>query len=946
MKKINLYLAGILLLINVHTYGQFVASNTQPCEGQLVTISLQGPFNSGICDSDPTLYIGPDYYEFHVTYSGGSYNIASGVENVATNNASLSLGATPYSYTSPGTMEVLITRYKKRVSDSQLQECGTQSLYINPRKTITFSGPIYLESLGVTTYSVTNVAGVNFTWNLPSGWTIVNHNSNYSSIDVSPTSAGTITVTSSIPISACGWPISIPVTLSPCFNRGYTDFDFCLPQTNWGNIFLSSSFNDENKWPRMMGDFNGDDKDDLIAFGDTQVAVGLSSGSNFSTSVWTNAFTFGLGGSTQQTYPRRLGDFNGDGKDDIVSFGDEMTVVGLSTGSSFSTSGFSTSPYFTHQQGFTSDLLPRLVGDFNGDGKDDVIGFGYSSTSVGISTGTSFNVSGWNGGYTFSYDGGFVNADKYPRMIGDFNGDGKDDVIGFGHTSVAVGLSTGTSFNNSIWTNAFTYGNDNFTLQSNTPRAVGDFDGDGKDDIIMFSDGNPAVGISTGTSFSVSNWPCLNGAHSSLHHYSNSGQTIIEIKDVNADGKDDIVAFEGYNGTHVFYSTGSTFMCEASDEDMMDLEGNYDVRFVGNFDNTDDQLEIVAIGTSNLKVLDCAECTTSVAKANMMNYYSVNPETSGSNTVDVYKYCVDDTVKLDLSATTCEDRYYFEIKPYNLSTGTTSAAVYQTGWIIQNAPQFIDFSNVQNLQMNQLYMLTYGVGPNLSTKSFIFKITGSVANFTDNPYQTRVLVTTNNPSGYTIEQYYNNALYITTDGTSSACYDEYHYSVIEVAPPFMIPNSNAVPVQQIPSGGGWNAGPITVQHVDLSGILLGKIYRIQLQVRKNGVTSTLNRYVERTSTNYVPPKGKNLEISDSNTETPNSVLFPNPATDDIIIQPVGYKEENISGEIYDSYGKLVENVTLQPETEQTIDLLGFAPGIYLMVLKGNDRIETIRFIKK
>ncbi len=102
---------------------------------------------------------------------------------------------------------------------------------------------------------------------------------------------------------------------------------------------------------------------------DGDVYVALSNGSSFNSPVKWNEF-FCVGNETCD-----LGDFNGDGKDDAIAFlrsnysdkiGDVM--VTLSTGSSF--------PSATKwHDDFCRDELVCTTGDFNGDGRDDIISF-------------------------------------------------------------------------------------------------------------------------------------------------------------------------------------------------------------------------------------------------------------------------------------------------------------------------------------------------------------------------------------------------------------------------------------------------------------------------------------------------------------------------------------------------------------------------------------------
>jgi hypothetical protein len=397
---------------------------------------------------------------------------------------------------------------------------------------------------GIVSFSSTDVKAV-----LPANYTFSSTDAGVHTFSATFNTAGTQslsakdTVVSTISGSQSGITVNPPgvvVPLSDLAGLTTTNGQWWVAKSNGSNGFSNTMW---AKWSPLVqwvdvqtGDFTGDGKQDLIAR-DLQTGnwwVGISTGSSFVTSLWA---TWNPAANWVDV---KIGDFNGDGKDDIAgrySAGGQW-FVGLSTGSSFKTTLWATwSP--------SADWVDVNVGDFNGNGKSDLTARDLRSGQwwTAISTGSSFTTSLWG---TWNPNVPWVDV-----KVGDFNGDGKDDIAGrllwYGEWWVA--MSTGSSFTNSlfgIWSSEVMWVN----------VVVGDFNGDGKDDIAgrILQNGQWWVARSTGSSFTNSlftTWSAADGVT----------WTNVVVGDFNGDGKDDIAGRILQNGQWwAGLSTGSQFI--------------------------------------------------------------------------------------------------------------------------------------------------------------------------------------------------------------------------------------------------------------------------------------------------------------------------------------------------------------------------------------------------
>ncbi|WLS45125.1 DUF2961 domain-containing protein [Micromonospora profundi] len=291
-----------------------------------------------------------------------------------------------------------------------------------------------------------------------------------------------------------------------------------------GNVAAPSAEVSATTRSRNTSDANGDRRDDAIDFtrgATADVLTSLSDGTRFvpDSRPWNDFF------AVDAEIPL-TGDVNGDGRADIITFtrGDNADVyVGLSTGTGFA-AGVKWHDFFA-----VGTEIPA-VGDVNGDGRTDIITFTRGAAAdvyVALSTGSGF-------GPGVKWHDHFALGDEFPA-VGDVDGDGRDDILTFTRGTagdVFVSLSDGTRFVEDGWK-----WHDSFALGNELP-AVGDVDGDGRDDILTFTRGTAGdvfVSLSDGTRFVQDAWK--------WHDSFALGDDLPGVGDFNGDGRADVVRF-------------------------------------------------------------------------------------------------------------------------------------------------------------------------------------------------------------------------------------------------------------------------------------------------------------------------------------------------------------------------------------------------------------------
>jgi RHS repeat-associated protein len=183
-----------------------------------------------------------------------------------------------------------------------------------------------------------------------------------------------------------------------------------------------------------------------------------------------------------------VADFNGDGKGDLLlnAAGSSSWTLCLGNGASPSCSSLPGMPAVSSENFF--------LGDFNGDGLPDVLVANGGNWSLCLSLGTSFACSPAAG---LPAPINYINTLAAP-MVGDFNGDGRDDVLFKGTLCTSTGSGfTCQSYGTSVY-GMFDTPSMSPTEKTNpASRIMGDFDGDGQVDILAYQTSSSDVNCTT-----------------------------------------------------------------------------------------------------------------------------------------------------------------------------------------------------------------------------------------------------------------------------------------------------------------------------------------------------------------------------------------------------------------------------------------------------------------
>jgi hypothetical protein len=309
----------------------------------------------------------------------------------------------------------------------------------------------------------------------------------------------------------------------------------------------------KNPWSIAVGDFNRDGHLDMvIANNGINAAGGWLPG--------TISVLLGDGDGTFQTHVEyatgtgpssiAVGDFNGDSKLDVAVAAHPANVVSVLLGKGNGTF----EPHVDYATGNAGGNAAVAVADFNQDGKADLVVAGsFSGGIVGILQG--------NGDGTFQSAASYDPAGLFGQSmaVGDFNGDGKFDLIvtfaNFGNgTASGVNVLTGN-------------GDGSFSAGTGLAGSAGchsgspllaDFDGDGRLDLAVIAGGGPHDGVCLFLGAGTILFFKDNGKgilQESLTLATDSGQNLGAAADVDDNGQPDLIVLNSDNSIGVLLNS-------------------------------------------------------------------------------------------------------------------------------------------------------------------------------------------------------------------------------------------------------------------------------------------------------------------------------------------------------------------------------------------------------
>ena len=250
---------------------------------------------------------------------------------------------------------------------------------------------------------------------------------------------------------------------------------------------------------RVLADIRNVGRCDIVGFGDGGVLVSQNNGGGIFSPAKTAINDFGVAQGWQiDKHLRFLAPVTGNGRQDIVGFGENAVVVSRNNGDgTFAPAKSVLLQDFCRVNGWHIDSHPRFLADLTGLGRVDIIGCAAAGVYVSMNDG--------NGNFgnpskvldDFCTQQGWQ-VSKHPRFIADLRGTKRGDIIGFGNQGVYVSFNIGNGTFQAATLVLEDFGANQGWKVDKHPRFVVDLTGDGRADIIGFGEKNVFVSLNDG----------------------------------------------------------------------------------------------------------------------------------------------------------------------------------------------------------------------------------------------------------------------------------------------------------------------------------------------------------------------------------------------------------------------------------------------------------------
>jgi hypothetical protein len=293
-----------------------------------------------------------------------------------------------------------------------------------------------------------------------------------------------------------------------------------------------------NPYCIAIGDIDGDGMPDIAVTNYTSNTVSVLKNSGISGSISLSSFSAKVDFSTgSNPCGIIVVDIDGDGKMDLAIANNASSTMSILKNKS--TTGYITTGSFASKIDFTTGSQPRYLtySDIDGDGKPDLAVTNQNGSSISVFRNTSVSGSITTGSLSAKVD---FTGGSSPTGIasGDLDGDGKPDLAVANAGSNSVSIFRNTSTSGSITTGSFASKVDFTSGVSPYILAIGDLDGDGKQDLSVtnYTSNTFSVFKNNSTSGSITS-----GSFAAKVDYSTGTNPYgLAMGDVDLDGKPDI----------------------------------------------------------------------------------------------------------------------------------------------------------------------------------------------------------------------------------------------------------------------------------------------------------------------------------------------------------------------------------------------------------------------